>query len=653
MIIYPNISEINHKKAPNFLQKVSQKTGIYIFYDSQKKILYVGKAKNLKNRLSSYFRSKVSTKTKALTKKIFRIETILTETEHEALLLESQLIKSNRPPYNILLRDDKSYPSLFISKERFPRIAIHRGTQTLPGYYFGPYTDAGSLHKSLQRLQKIFHLRACKFTDFKCQKRPCLQYQMGRCGAPCIGRCSEKEYKESVKLARLFLEGKNQEVIKKLITKMDVAAANQHYEEAAQYRDQIKALQALPVQPNFSPPGKNKNLDAIAIVQAYGIVVIQIMSIHAEKQVHSKTFFPKIPRTLQMDNQKTLSNILNAFMSQYYCRSASHTEQNPNTIFLNLIPSDATLIKKALAQQFQTKLQLKVFADPSKQKWLALAILNAKQALKQKLNNEISIKQKFMALQKALGLNKKPTLIHCIDVSHLMGRATVASCVSFGIHGPITSQYRQYHIKTTKKSLLHDTSPSSSRDLIASPKIPAGNDLAAMHHVLTRYCKKLYPQGIKRSHAPLPSILLLDGGQLQLNVAQKTFQQCGIESPPLLLGIAKGLKRKASFDKVYVADQTQALSLEAHSPALHLIQQIRDEAHRFAIKRHRRQLAKQTHQSSLEDIPNIGPKRRQMLLKHFGGLQRLLKASPSDIQKINGISKELAIHIHQHLHPVT
>ena len=596
-----------------FLAACSGRPGVYRMFDAQAKLLYVGKAKNLKKRLASYFRKTgQAPKTAALVAKIAQVETTITANETEALLLEQTLIKQWRPPYNILLRDDKSYPYVFLSAGEFPRLSIHRGAKKEPGRYFGPYPSAGAIRESLSLLQKAFFVRQCEDSYYRNRTRPCLQYQIKRCKAPCVNLVPTAEYAEDVRHSVMFLEGRSNALAEELSKSMEKAAMALDFERAAEIRDQIALLRR--VQDQQSMEGGNGDVDIVAAVVSPGGACVHLISVRGGRVLGSKNFFP------QVAIEESVSGVLQAFLEQYYLSS---TERDlPSELIVNAVHEDFPTLIDALVELRGKEIGISHRVRSTRAKWQQLALTNAEQALGARLANRQHLSARFAALAEALQLDEPPTRLECFDISHSSGEATVASCVVFGPEGPLKSDYRRYNIEG----------------------VTAGDDYAAMHQALSRRFRRA-----SEGEGKLPDILLVDGGKGQLNMAREVLQELAV--PELvLLGVAKGVTRKPGLETLYLNDAAHEFTLPTDSPALHLIQQIRDEAHRFAITGHRARRAKTRTTSTLEGVAGVGPKRRRELLTHFGGLQELCRASLDEIAKAPGISKKLAESIYAALH---
>lgn len=586
---------------------------MYRMFDEQSRLLYVGKASNLKKRLASYFRKTgLAPKTAALVARIAQVETTIVANETEALLLEQTLIKEWRPPYNILLRDDKSYPYVLLSDGDYPRLGIHRGAKSAKGRYFGPYPSAGAIRESLALLQKTFLVRQCEDSYFKNRTRPCLQYQIKRCKAPCVGLVEAAEYAEDVRHSVMFLEGRSNALADELSAAMERAAMGLEFERAAELRDQISLLRR--VQDQQSMEGGSGDVDVIAAVVNPGGACVHLISVRGGRVLGSKNFFP------QVGIEEEGGAVLMAFLAQYYL--SSHERDMPGELIVNVMHEDLPTLAAAVAELRGREIAISHRVRGTRARWQQLALTNAEQALGARLANRQHVAARFEALAEALDLDEPPQRLECYDISHSSGEATVASCVVFGPEGPLKSDYRRFNIEG----------------------ITAGDDYAAMHQALTRRFSKL-----KDGDGKLPDILLVDGGKGQMAMAREVLQELAVPEL-ILLGVAKGVTRKPGLETLYLNDAEHEFTLPADSPALHLIQQIRDEAHRFAITGHRARRGKARRTSSLEEVAGVGPKRRRELLKHFGGLQELNRASIDEIAKAPGISKKLAESIYAALH---
>ena len=596
-----------------FLATCSGRPGVYRMFDSEARLLYVGKAKNLKKRLSSYFRKTgQAPKTAALVARIAQIETTITANETEALLLEQTLIKEWRPPYNILLRDDKSYPYVFLSDGDFPRLGIHRGAKKARGRYFGPYPSALAIRESLSLLQKTFLVRQCEDSYYKNRTRPCLQYQIKRCKAPCVGLVSPEEYAEDVRHSVMFLDGRSNALSEELSASMEKASMALEFERAAELRDQIAMLRR--VQDQQSMEGGTGDVDVVAVMLTPGGACVHLISVRGGRVLGSKNFFP------QVAIEEEGGDVLMAFLAQYYLGNAER--DLPSELIVNVQHEDFATLIEAIESLRGRSLSISLRVRGTRARWQQLAVTNAEQALAARLVNRQHLAERFEALATVLEMDEPPQRMECFDISHSSGEATVASCVVFGPEGPLKSDYRRFNIDG----------------------VTAGDDYAAMHQALTRRFSK-----IKDGEGKLPDVLLVDGGKGQLAMAREVLQELAVPDL-ILLGVAKGTTRKPGLEVLYLNDAEHEFTLPGNSPALHLIQQIRDESHRFAITGHRARRGKTRRTSTLEEVPGIGPKRRRELLNHFGGLQELSRASAEEIAKAPGINKKLAESIYDALH---
>ncbi|KLN63280.1 excinuclease ABC subunit UvrC [Vibrio sp. VPAP30] len=602
--------------SASFLKTVTNQPGVYRMYNAEAVVIYVGKAKDLKKRLSSYFRIKVdSEKTRALVSNIAKIDVTVTHTETEALILEHNYIKQYLPKYNVLLRDDKSYPYIFVSGHKHPRLSMHRGAKKRKGEYFGPYPDSGAVRETLHLLQKIFPVRQCEDTVYSNRTRPCLMHQIGRCAAPCVSSViSDQDYEELVDLVRLFLQGKDQQVLSSLVEKMELASQSLRFEDAAKFRDQIQAIRRVQEQ-QFVSEDSMDDMDVLGFAQENGIACIHILMIRQGKVLGSRSHFPKIP------NSTTQQEVFYSFLSQYYL---SHNEARtiPTRIILNTgLMDDSDSLAEALSGIAGRKVHFHVNPVGTRGRYLKLSNTNALTAITTKINHKMTISQRFKELRELLGM-ESITRMECFDISHTMGESTIASCVVFNHEGPVKQEYRRYNISG----------------------ITGGDDYAAMGQALERrYSKQLEVEKI-------PDIVFIDGGKGQLNRAHEIISQYWGDWPkrPHLIGIAKGVTRKPGLETLITVEGDE-FNLPSDAPALHLMQHIRDESHNHAIAGHRAKRGKTRRTSVLEGIEGVGPKRRQALLKYMGGLQELKRASVEEIAKVPGISVSLAENIYQAL----
>ncbi|MGR9086923.1 MAG: excinuclease ABC subunit UvrC [Gammaproteobacteria bacterium] len=597
--------------AKGFIRNLTTRPGIYKMLDDKHEIIYIGKAKNLKNRVSTYFNNKTaSIKQQTMVAKVAAIEVTMTHTEGEALLLESQLIKRYKPRYNICLRDDKSYPYIFLSSEQdFPRLTFHRGAKNRRGRYFGPYPSVGAVRECLKLLQKIFPVRQCEDSVFQNRTRPCLQYQIERCTAPCVGLIDKAAYAQDVEGTVMFLEGRGGLLIEQLITKMEQAADDLHFERAAAYRDQIVKLRAV-LEKNFVH-GERGDVDIIACATKASMACIQVFFIRNGQHLGNKQFFPK------MNGEYDPAVILQAFIPQYYL-----DRQPPHELIVSHEPEEIGLIVDVLTHQADHSVTISCNVRGERLKWLQMAQANAEASLLNKLADKQGQYTRFLSLQDELGCAEVPRRLECFDISHHQGELTVASCVVFDRDGPVKSAYRRFNIEG----------------------ITPGDDYAAIHQAVLRRFRRL-----KQGEHEAPDILLIDGGRGQVHEAQKALAELDINNV-MIVGVSKGPDRKPGMEKLIVADQDQPLETTPGASALLLVQHIRDEAHRFAITGHRQRLGRARKQSVLETIEGLGPKRRQLLLKQFGGLQGVAQAGVDALSSIDGISRQLAQRIYDSLH---
>ena len=587
--------------------------GVYRYYDTKGEVLYVGKANQLKKRVTSYFqKTNVSPRIRLMVSHIARIETTVTRSEAEALLLENNLIKSLRPRYNILFRDDKSYPYIVLTGDEFPRLTYYRGAPNRQHQYFGPYPNSYAAKESIQLLQKIFRIRTCEDSVFNNRTRPCLLHQIHRCTAPCVKLVSAQDYQTDIHNAVLLLQGRHQEVEQTLRATMGQAAEGQHYEQAAMLRDQLRALHTVQQKQFVESTGGATDADIIALAQQNGLVCVNLAMVRGGRHLGDKSFFP--------DHAEDLSanEIMQAFIAQHYLNRSV-----PPLLVLDAECDDETLAQ-LLSQQAGHEVKISPAAGGERKQWLEMAQRNALLALQQRIAQQGGQKQRLDKLREFLDM---PDLqrIECFDISHTMGEAAQASCVVYENFDMRSSQYRRYNITG----------------------ITPGDDYAAMRQALTRRYQKLAEDGQKQE-AMRPDLILIDGGLGQLHIAMEVMQELGLNELALV-GVSKGVERKAGLEQLIFRDGT-AKQLQSDDPALHLIQQIRDEAHRFAITGHRAKRGKARTASSLEEISGVGDKRRRSLLTHFGGLREVAQASVEQLCQVEGISKSLAEKIYQQLH---
>jgi excinuclease ABC subunit C len=600
--------------AKAFVRNLADAPGVYRMQNGQGEVLYVGKARNLRKRVGSYFsRRQPSARIDLMLQQVAAIEVTITHTETEALLLENNLIKSLKPRYNIQLRDDKSYPYIFLSDHPYPRLAIHRGAHREKGRYFGPYPSATSVRESLNLLQKVFPVRQCEDSVFRNRSRPCLQYQIKRCTAPCVGYVSPEDYAEDVRHATLFLDGESQAVMEEMAKRMDTAAMALDYEGAARYRDRIVALRQI--QERQSVSGESGDADVIAVAVEQGAACVSVTFVRNGRNLGAKQFFPKLGGTTDP------AEILGGFLTQYYLGKPV-----PPNVYLSHIVAEKTWLQTAFSEHAGHRVTLMSEPRGMRRRWVKLAVLNARDALRRQLLDRANLRNRFEALQEALHLEALPERIECFDVSHTRGEAPVAACVVFTPEGPLKSDYRRYNIES----------------------IVPGDDYAAMNQALTRRYRRVVDEAGGKN-GPVPDILLIDGGKGQLAVSETALADLGIEGI-LLVGVAKGEERKPGKEQLFLSGHKGATILPADSLALHLIQQVRDEAHRFAITGHRQRRSQARTVSTLEQVPGVGARRRQALLRHLGGLQEVTRAGIEDLARVPGISPDLARRIYAAFH---
>jgi len=593
-----------------FLQNVGQGPGIYQMFDADGALLYVGKAKNLKNRLSSYFRtSGLAIKTQAMMQKVVDVQVTVTFTENEALILESNLIKDHKPRYNILLRDSKSYPFIHIDdSHEFPRLSFYRGDRSAPGKYFGPYPGVTAIRETLSLLQKVLPVRQCDDVFFSNRSRPCLQYQIKRCSGPCVGLVSKQAYAKDIELAGMFLQGKDESLTELLQSNMEVASKELKFEEAAGWRDRINALRR--VQSHQSITSGHSDIDIITVASLHGKVCVEVTFIRGGRHSGSNGHYPTVPLDF------TEAEILSAFITQYY-----HRRPAPKEIIIGVALDGQNELEAWLTEQSERKVVISSSVRGHRRDWLAMSQLNVTERIKRFLSETQSVQKRLQALSDVFQLEQTISRIECFDISHMMGEQTVASCVVFTEAGVAKSDYRRYNISG----------------------ITPGDDYAAMRQAIQRRYKR-----VLKEEGKLPDVLLIDGGKGQLSSAAEVMRELQINEV-MLVGVAKGEGRKPGLETLFVEGQSIGIKLAANSAAMHLVQQIRDEAHRFAITGHRARRGKAQTQSVLQEIPGIGAKRRKALLKHFGGLQGIQQAAIQDLNKVNGINADLAEKIYRYL----
>ena len=582
--------------------------GVYRMIGAQDEVLYVGKARDLKKRVSSYFqKTQHGPRIATMLAQVAHVEITVTRSEAEALILENNFIKAMTPRYNILFRDDKSYPYLMISGGEFPRLGFHRGGMDKAHRYFGPFPHAGAVRESIQLLQRVFRLRTCEDSVFENRSRPCLLYQIRRCTAPCVGRMTASAYNEDVQGAQLYLEGRSDAALKRLEARMHEASEARRYEEAAIYRDQIRSLVKVS-QRQYADTGSDVDVDIMAVAMEQGVTCVNLMMVRGGRQLGDRSFFP------HNAEEHTLKDVLTAFISQHYLERPA-----PGTI---VVGEDLEGDSLAAMLSDQAKRSVRIVTRPSAERraWVELAVQNAQQALKSRLSEESAQGARLAALRDALGVPDTVQRIECFDVSHTMGEATVAACVVYDRMDMRRGEYRRYNIEG------------------ATP----GDDYAGLSQALSRrYARIAGGEGIA------PDLILIDGGKGQVSAAKAALADAGL-SDIVLVGIAKGPERKPGLEEIWVGERRAILAPD--NLGLHLIQRIRDEAHRFAVAGHRARRGRRRTTSSLEGIVGVGAKRRKQLLTRFGGLRGVLGASVEDLAQVEGISRTLAEKIYRELH---
>lgn len=595
-----------------FLATLTNRPGVYRMLDAQGRVVYVGKARDLKKRVASYFGAKAHhPKTQALMRVVDRVEVTVTASEQEALLLEYTQIKAHAPRYNVLYRDDKSYPYIRVTTHQdFPRFEFHRGSRKAPGRYFGPYPGAGNVREVLGQLQKLFRVRQCRDSFFANRTRPCLQHQIHRCTAPCVDLVSQDDYARDVANAMRFLSGRNEQVADDLVQRMEAAAEALDFEAAARIRDQIAAVRQ--VQATQIVAGKQaRDLDVIAAHSEAGIHCVALLMIRGGRVLGSRALFPKVAGAPEP------AELLEAFITQHYFQLPA-----PPEVLVTAPVDGSDLLSEVLTSRAGHRVEIRHRVRGTRRRWLEMAAENARESARLRLAANAGLGKQFDALGEALGLETTPERIECFDISHTGGERTVASCVVWNSQGPVKSDYRRYNIREAGE----------------------GDDYAAMTEVVRRRYLR-----VQRGEAPVPDLVLIDGGPGQLRAAHAALEELQFPELPLV-GVAKGAGRKPGREQLHRLDQAVPLRLAADSPALHLVQQVRDEAHRFAITGHRQQRGRARHGSTLDQVAGVGPQRRRALLQRFGGLQGLKRANVEDLASVRGISRDLAQRIFDFFH---
>jgi len=595
-----------------FVRSLSHRPGVYSMLNAKGKVIYVGKARDLRRRVSSYFqRAHADPKTASMMKLVAGVEVTITNTEAEALLLEYNLIKRYKPRFNVVLRDDKSYPYIHVATDHeYPRIEFHRGARKGKGRYFGPYPNARAVRKTVNELQKLFLIRSCQDSYFSNRTRPCLQYQIKRCTAPCVDYIDRETYREDVNAALLFLEGKNRSVIDTFVARMERAAEQQDYEQAARFRDQIGRIKSVEAEQHVSR-SYGKDIDVIAAASDHAVHCVTVMFIRNGAILGSRNHFPRVAGNPDKEE------ILAGFLSQYYLG-----REAPGEIIVDAAVEDERLLEQGMSEKSGHKVQIRHRVRGDRLSWVQMARTNAEQGLNLQVTSNATVRRQLESLSEALELDAVPQRLECFDVSHTSGEATVASCVVFNQAGPHTSDYRRFNL-----------SPAA-----------AGDDYAAMREALSRRYAR-----VKKGEVPTPDVLFVDGGKGQLAEAMTVLDELELDEIRLV-AVAKGRARKPGQEQLFLAGRNTPTILPPDSSALLLIQRIRDEAHRFAITGHRKRRTKARTTSRLERIPGLGPKRRRELLRQFGGLQGVRSAGVGDLSKVHGISRSLAQRIYDDLH---
>jgi excinuclease ABC subunit C len=595
----------------SFLAALPARPGVYRMLAADDTILYVGKARNLRNRVASYFHGRAhADRTQAMVAQVVRVEVTVTASETEALLLEFNLIKQHRPRYNVLLKDDKSFPYIHLTAHAFPRLAYYRGAGKVAGRFFGPYPNSVAARETLQLLQKLFRLRPCEDTFFANRSRPCLQHQIGRCSAPCVGFISSEAYARDIADAVQVLQGRNTELITDLGRRMETAAQRLEYEAAARFRDQIAMLKQIQASQSMTRI-RGADIDAVAIASEGTEYCVSVVFVRGGRNLGSTNFFL---RGGLGGERETLAG----FLAQYYL-----ARESPDEIVVSTPVEDGDVLEAALRQRAGRAVPLRSGVRGTRARWLAMARTNAELGLRMKASSRASVRDQLEALQQALELERMPQRLECFDVSHTMGESAIASCVVFGLEGPLKSDYRRFNLKG----------------------ITPGDDYAGMRQAVGRHFARL-----QRGEGEMPDLLLIDGGAGQLQAAHDALAELGITGLTAV-GVAKGVDRRAGQERLFLAAQEPPLILGPDSPALRLIQRVRDEAHRFAITGHRKARARSRLESLLEEIPGLGPAKRREILKSFGGLQGVRQASVEDLSKVRGIGRPLAELIYEKLNP--
>jgi excinuclease ABC subunit C len=598
--------------AKEYIASLPKRPGVYRMFGAEAELLYVGKARSLKDRVGTYFAaSNVDPKVQALVAQIGAIEVTVTNSETEALLLEYNLIKAHKPRFNIVLRDDKSFPYIHLYVEHeFPRLEFYRASRAAPGRYFGPFPNAGAVRDTLNQLQKLFHIRNCRDSFFANRTRPCLQHQIGRCSAPCVGLITAEAYAQDIAAAVKVLEGRSDEVSAELQARMEEAGGRLQFERAAQLRDQLAALKRVQAQQVVTAEGQ-RDADVFVIVGEKGEYAVSVMLVRGGRNLGTTSYFP---RAVLAEPHEALAS----FVMQYYASADA-----PEEVLLGSRLEDAEALAEALSTRIGRNIQVRHPLRGLGVRWVELARENATQALRMRFAQRVGFEEMLQDLADELDLPEPPQRLECFDISHTGGEGTVASCVVFGPEGPLKKEYRRFNIRG----------------------VTPGDDYAALRQALERRYKH-----VRAGEVPAPDVLLIDGGLGQINQVHEVLAELGF-GDLALVGVAKGPDRKPGQERLFVYGANSPVTPEAHAPASRLIQRIRDEAHRFAITGHRKRRARRYNESILEVIPGLGPAKRRALLKHFGGLQGVMRAGVADLTQVAGIGAALARSLYDHLHP--
>jgi len=598
--------------APAALIKhLTHRPGTYEMLDANERVIYVGKAKDLRRRVSSYFQGRAQdAKTMALVGLIADVRVTVTRTEVEALMLEYNLIKQYSPRFNVLLRDDKSYPYIHVSTDhKFPRLSFYRGARKRTGTMFGPYPSAAAVRETLSQLQKLFQVRLCEDSYFANRSRPCLQFQIKRCSAPCVDAISAADYGRDLESATLFLKGRNQLVTEHLAERMDEAAAALDYERAAQFRDQLARLKAMESEQLVAKGGGE--FDVIGVVEEEGVACVTVMFFRGGRLLGSRNYFPRVHGVADLEE------VARAFLLQYYAN-----REAPKELLVSETVAESAPLAAMLEERAGRRVAIKHNVRGDRARWVRMACSNASHAARLRVRANVTLGRQYEALADALQLDEVPSRMECFDISHTGGEQTSASCVVFGPDGPLKSDYRRFNISG----------------------LAAGDDYGAMAQTLRRRYAR-----IRKGEAPMPDLVFIDGGRGQLTAAASVFAEFQLEGVKLI-AVAKGRGRRPGMERLYTLDRKEPIRLKPDSPALRLIQQIRDEAHRFALVSHRARRKRKQVSSPLEEIKGLGPKRRRALLREFGGLQAVSRAGVEELSRVKGISTQLAESIYEHLH---